>query len=163
MRFEVDVQNLEEVSRKVQDGIAAACVTAVRAAVTEGADEARRLHPFKGHTGKLFSSIRGYMTDYANGDAKGILEAGVNPSAPYASYVENGTAPHVIFAKPRFNGDDARPGVLHWVGSDGEDHFAPYVNHPGTKPYPFMGPALLKAQRVIEREISLACAKLEQS
>jgi hypothetical protein len=38
--------------------------------------------------------------------------------------------------------------MLRWEDGDGV-HFAKRVQHPGTKPQPFMGPAYLKAERVL--------------
>lgn len=41
-------------------------------------------------------------------------------------FVDEGTIPHIIRPK--------RPGgFLHWVSTDGADHFAKEVHHPGTK------------------------------
>lgn len=51
----------------------------------------------------------------------------------YATDVELGTAPHVINAKPG--------GALYWPGAD---HPVKRVNHPGTKPYPYLRPALFQ-------------------
>jgi len=54
--------------------------------------------------------------------------------APYPLYVEFGTRPHVIRPK--------RPGgMLRWEDQTGV-HYALKVHHPGTRPQPFMRPAL---------------------
>lgn len=53
----------------------------------------------------------------------------------YAKYVEAGTGPHVIRAKPGH--------TLSWGG----DHFATEVHHPGTKPTHFLTEAALKQRR----------------
>ena len=47
---------------------------------------------------------------------------------PYASFVNFGTRPHVIYPK--------KSKLLHFK-INGKDVYAKYVNHPGTKPYPF--------------------------
>jgi hypothetical protein len=69
----------------------------------------------------------------------------VEATAPYAAYVELGTRPHVI--KPR------RKSVLSWTegkrlsgrartgAAAGQRFFAKRVNHPGTKPQPYLVPA----------------------
>lgn len=63
--------------------------------------------------------------------------AEVGPASLYSLYVEMGTKPHVI--KPKSPG-----GVLVFkVG--GKTVYARSVNHPGTKPQPFMRPALEQA------------------
>lgn len=57
----------------------------------------------------------------------------IGPNVPYADFVELGTKPHLIRAKPG--------GVLAFeIG--GQKIFAKYVNHPGTKPNPFVKRAL---------------------
>lgn len=147
-----------------------ACITAVRAACTEGAQEAKRVHSYKDRTGKLSKSIRGGLTRVDSFGAEGAIVA----SAKYASFVENGTKPHEI--RPKFSGIGApRPGqsrrgpkdigthriALRWYGADGGVHFARIVHHPGTRPYPFMGPAYLKAERVMEREFTVAAAEID--
>lgn len=57
----------------------------------------------------------------------------VGPTAPYAGYVEFGTRPHEI--KPKKSG-----GVLVF-NAGGQKVYARVVNHPGTKPQPFVRPA----------------------
>ena len=48
----------------------------------------------------------------------------------YAIFVERGTGPHVIF--PRFK------KALYWKGAD---HPVRWVDHPGSKAYPYLMPA----------------------
>lgn len=50
----------------------------------------------------------------------------------YSVYVELGTAPHVILPKTK--------KALYWPGAD---HPVARVNHPGTRPSPYLRPALL--------------------
>ena len=66
------------------------------------------------------------------------LEASVGPSVFYAGFVESGTAPHEI--RP------IRARVLAFKGAEGKMVFAPLVNHPGTKPNPFMQRTLGKIE-----------------
>jgi HK97 gp10 family phage protein len=65
------------------------------------------------------------------------LSSEVVASAPYASFVEYGTAPHLIMPK---NGNF----LVFQAG--GQTVFARSVNHPGTKPYPFFNPAIQTTQ-----------------
>jgi hypothetical protein len=127
-------------------------VRAVRAAVRSGAEEAvaeaRRTHRYKDRTGNLTRSIHaGPLLESVFG-----AEIEIIAGAEYASFVEEGTHPHEIL--PR------RAKMLHWEEPQGDHHFASKVNHPGTKPYAFMGDAYLKAERVIEREIEVAAARI---
>lgn len=148
---------------------------AVSQGVTEGAEEARTRHVFKNRTGDLERSIVGRLTatrtsvgasDGSNsrvGQWKSInIEGGVDgaqfgeikASMPYASFVENGTRPHLIEPK---NGR-----WLAWEQPQGDWHFARRVNHPGTQPHPFMSLAYLKCERVMIREIELGVANAQK-
>jgi hypothetical protein len=63
--------------------------------------------------------------------------AEVGPTALYSLYVEMGTKPHKIVPK-------SQGGVLVFTVG-GKKVYARSVNHPGTKPQPFMRPALEQA------------------
>ncbi len=70
-------------------------------------------------TSNLVNSITSYVTD---GGRTGVLKA----TAPYALFVHEGTAPHVILPKDK--------KALAWPGGA---HPVKKVNHPGTKANPF--------------------------
>lgn len=148
--FTAEVEGVEEVQAAWQAAladIAHGMTRGVERGVEDAANEARSTHRYKDRTGALTGSIRGFLRAAASpvdgGEALGVLEA----SARYASYVEEGTTPHVIEAR--------RAKALRWVDSDGV-HFAKRVNHPGGRSIPFMGPAVLKVERVVEVEVELA-------
>jgi HK97 gp10 family phage protein len=83
-------------------------------------------------TGKLAGSIVKEVTEG---------EASISALAPYAVYVEKGTAPHEI--RP------VNASVLAFeVG--GDMVFTRLVRHPGTKPNPFMQRAVEAAQEKVE-------------
>lgn len=71
-------------------------------------------------TGKLKASIRATINE--QGDIIITMD-------DVGKYIEFGTPPHIITAK---NGKS-----LHWK-SGGKDVFAKTVNHPGTRPFPFI-------------------------
>jgi hypothetical protein len=108
--------------------------------------EAKRLVPRK--TGTLGRSI---MPGIFTGSS-----ALVHARAGYAAYVEKGTRPHVIkprnarslrFPAPGVSttlGGRARSGEVRRLGA-GAFVFAGKVNHPGTKPQPFLLPGAKKA------------------
>lgn len=154
--------------------LAEGCRTAVQKAVEEAAAEARASHPYKDHSGNLTRSIRGRLDSFDRFGAQGSFLA----EAKYASFVENGTRPHPIWPKeghgftgPLQEGQSRRAKsdigthrvALRWTDEGGAVHFARMVNHPGGKPFPFAGPALLKMERVIEREIGIAVAAAGES
>lgn len=88
------------------------------------ADDARRYCPKR--TGDLAESIKHEVEDGTL-----IISAKGSDEESYAAYVELGTRPHII----RPNGKKALfwPGAAHPVG---------LVHHPGTRPQPFLRPAL---------------------
>ena len=74
-------------------------------------------------SGRLAESLRAEVHDK-------VLRVG-SLDVNYATDVEMGTSPHVI--KPRFK------RALYWEGAD---HPVARVNHPGTRPQPYLRPAL---------------------
>lgn len=146
---DVDVEILERwvpIQVKLAQGIK----TAVDVACKAGAQEARTVHRYKDRTGNLTKSIDGRVVSFDHLGASGVLEA----TAKYASYVENGTRPHRIEAR--------KAKALRWEDSDGGVHFARAVNHPGTKPAPFMGPGFIRTEQVLEAQVKLAIANAEE-
>lgn len=69
----------------------------------------------------------------------------VGPTVDYGDDVEYGTQPHVIRAR---NG-----GKLVFRGRDGGLVFVDEVNHPGTPPQPYMGPASDRHTPGLERAL----------
>jgi hypothetical protein len=65
------------------------------------------------------------------------LTGRVSTDVPYWVHVEYGTAPHII--RPR------NKRALYWPGAN---HPVASVNHPGTPPFPFLRPALLKVREL---------------
>lgn len=106
-------------------------------------EEVNSSHPYTDRTGALTRSIRRGGVGWHGDELRGEVTAGV----PYAEYVEQGTRPHPIVAR------GAR--VLHFV-VDGKDVFTPQVRHPGSKPYPFLGPAVLRTEREFFRLFNTA-------
>lgn len=97
-------------------------------------------HLVRRKTGRLGRSIApGGLTDTYT-----IVKA----TAGYAAYVELGTRPHVIRARPGHVLAWPAKGQARLSGSarrGAQMIFARKVNHPGTKPYPFLVPGAKKA------------------
>ena len=88
-------------------------------------------------------------------------------TAPHATYMEKGTCPHIIEAKPggvlRFTAGAGRPEHVvrrgRWTGirravsgrfaGGGNVVFTRRVHHPGTPALPFLKPSIQEAQRMI--------------
>jgi hypothetical protein len=172
--FSVSINTAELVQAWV--GVRAAVRAGVRRGVSqgvqEGAQEARSQHAFTNRTGTLEKSIEGRLTGNRtsvgaatgnngrigrwkatslDGEVDGAQFGEIKASAAYASFVENGTKPHMIFPK--------RVSALSWIPMEGGPRrFAKWVKHPGTKPYPYMSLAYLKCERVMIREIQRGVA-----
>jgi hypothetical protein len=73
-------------------------------------------------TGRLRTSISEGMRIHSGG-----LTAVIQPNVDYAYWVHQGTRSHVILPKNK--------KALYWKGAE---HPVKRVNHPGTKPNPFM-------------------------
>jgi HK97 gp10 family phage protein len=84
-------------------------------------------------TGTLRRSIT-HQVGGAGGSVRGI----VGTSVPYAKYVHEGTAPHVILP--------VRAKALFWPGAR---HPVKRVNHPGTKANPFLRRALAEQRGAV--------------
>ncbi|GIH26069.1 hypothetical protein Aph01nite_43790 [Acrocarpospora phusangensis] len=85
------------------------------------AADARRYAPID--TGRLVESIRVHR--------RGAYTRRIHAHAPYAAWVEYGTAPHII----RPNSKKA----LHWPTAR---HPVAVVHHPGTRAQPYLRPAV---------------------
>lgn len=167
---EIDTSELERDWARSCNVLSDGVRRGVAMGVAEGAAEARSSHAYKDRTGALTKSIQGRVEVSAPGAAEGVIEA----LEPYASFVEEGTQPHEIRPKagegsvgPLRRGQSRRTKTdigthrvaLRWT-EGGQVFFARVVHHPGGKPYPFMGPAVQKAERVIEREVDIAIAEV---
>lgn len=147
LRCEIDVSDVMRAAAEADHELAGGIRRAVAVACDEGADEARTAHRWQNRSGQLEGSIRGRVDVATAAVAEGVIEA----TAEHASFLEEGTAPHVIEAR--------RADMLHWVDEGGEHHFRVRVQHPGTRPSPFMAPAATKAERVAVREVENAAEK----
>lgn len=125
--FQVRARDYETGLRRALGILSTQTKTAIRQTAVDVQNEARRLCPVD--TGRLRSSIVHSVKD---GRTKYSVTVGTNVN--YAEDVEYGTAKH-----------DIRPvnkKALWWPGAA---HPVAVVHHPGTKPHPFMQPALDKA------------------
>lgn len=120
---------------------------------------ARTTHRFISRSpATLEKSVDTRFPDRMTGEV--FLDTGV---APYARFVHEGTKPHVILPKnaslasqQQYAGKFRLPKgsklVLRWATPGGGWAFSRYVNHPGTKPDPFLyEAAAAETSAVIER------------
>lgn len=115
---------------------------ALRMSGAEAERAARATTRFRDRSGVLRNSIAfdGPHGTLAGGDLHGVLSAG----APYASYIEKGTRPHLI--KPTHR------QALRWP-VEGGFLFAKVVRHPGTAPRPFLAEAVAATEPRLRDEL----------
>jgi hypothetical protein len=137
------IPELERDFRRIENKLSDRARSGALQAAREGVTEAKANHRYTDRTGKLTG------TSYARleASAPGAAVAVIHWPQSYASFVENGTRPHLIVGRP----------FLRFVWKGVPVAFR-YVNHPGSKPYPFAGIAYQKAERVLFREMELGVA-----
>lgn len=185
MSIDVEIDGLEALearwSRLCED-LDGAAKDSVTEAAAEGAKFARANHTFKNQSGELEASIK---SEYAGttppeapetslaGGLLGLLGsnavandsgeyaqhwARIFSTSEYASFIEKGTRAHPI--------DPKRRTWLSWEPMQGDRHFAKHVDHPGTKPMPFLEPAGDHAAKVLherlEGRVNALCAAFQQ-
>lgn len=186
--FTCELENVLECQAawaRATHSVALGSIDGVEKGIREAVDDTRAHHSFRSQSGALERSISGELTGVSPNGAEGIVRATVK----YASYVEEGTRPHVIRPKadagamgPLNEGQSrlsrkemtalkrrnraAGAGyvrgapVLSWVGEQGRV-YARIVHHPGTKAMPFLGPAYFKLERVIVREVEASAPRAQ--
>lgn len=137
---ECDLSGFRRSAARTRTELRSRIGAAVTLAAEAGVQEAKQVGGWKDRTGALRRDIR-IVGRASNGTDFDVVIA--SPQG-YASFIEAGTAPHRIQAR--------RAQALRFViGGDTIFRFA--VNHPGTRAYPYMGPALLKAERALYAEL----------
>ncbi len=130
----VDTSELQQSFRVQIAAIHEAAKSSVRRAAVIAWQTAHETSLYKDRTGKLRDSTRVE-------DGKDDYSANVVARRRYASYIENGTPPHEIRPK--------RARALRFV-MNGSVVFARSVQHPGTKPRPFMRIAEKSGEQALE-------------
>ncbi|GAB6066019.1 hypothetical protein JCM9492_11110 [Aquifex pyrophilus] len=132
MKVEITIRKLPKILKreKVREAVELGLkrgASRYREMVLDWIDEGRA---FKRRSGFLRSSVVAFDNKVVAG-------------AEYAPFVEFGTRPHVIL--PR------RKRALRFI-KDGKEIFAKRVNHPGSKPYPFMFADMERRKKEVARE-----------
>jgi len=148
--FEVTIENLPELRRAFREYPKIAGPILQRALIgTQFIFQKNTLKndPVPWRTGNLLQSFRFKTSPF---------EARWFPTANYAAFVEFGTAPHPIYpvnarvlAWTTGGGGryvTAASGRQYYKSTPGTTTFAMHVNHPGTKPKPYM-------RRIVEKSV----------
>lgn len=172
----LDIEDYETAKRHTIKRIRVMAAETVNEAANEGVAEAKK-GKFKDQTGTLRRTIRRTPLKMSLNEAVCELEA----PQDYASFVEEGTGPHDIYPQDRsraggpFHRSGKRIGKrvknpVHRAGGGkflrfrigGQVIFARFVKHKGSKPYPFMGPAYLKMERLMPVLIEEKTAEIQR-
>jgi HK97 gp10 family phage protein len=138
--FNIRIEGLEELiagAKQAGGSLPGKLERAMVTSTTLVAEDARRTGPdrFKNQTGNLRRSIFRRV----DGPHRGVIGVGEK----YGAYVEFGTRPHVITPK--------KGKFLAFKSKSGKVVYAKRINHPGSRPYPFMQPAMENNQgRIVQ-------------
>jgi len=142
MDFSVQIQGLDQLTARLAQAPSIAAPILQRALSASQAILAK--YTVKGivpwRTGFLAQTFQAQLTT-------GMLRW--FPTASYAPYVEFGTKPHVILPK--------NAKALFWPGAE---HPVASVNHPGTKPNPFMERIVAASQPEIDTMFGTALSQI---
>jgi hypothetical protein len=133
LSYRVDAGQFQSALRDAISRISGESRRATRLAANDMVKHAKSL--CRVNTGRLRSSI---VAIESGGRFTFTVTIGTN--VEYAADVEYGTAPHVIYPKDK--------KALFWPGAA---HPVAKVNHPGTRPYPFMRPAVAMAETYLRK------------
>jgi len=133
--IEVDVSEVMAKLTRLGPRVRLLTRRAVEDTCGHAANVARATRAFQDRTGRLRTSIRSGIIEDEPSHVTGALSAGdPAPGAHYAQFVELGTRRHDIYPRDR--------QALYWPGAE---HPVRHVRHPGTRPRPFIQPAMLQA------------------
>ncbi|HLH93542.1 MAG TPA: HK97 gp10 family phage protein [Xanthobacteraceae bacterium] len=145
MDFQVTIQNLDQLIAALRQAPTIAAPILQRALSASQAILAK--YTIKGivpwRTGFLAQTFQAQLSS-------GMLRW--FPTASYAPFVEFGTKPHVILPKSKT--------ALFWPGAN---HPVRSVNHPGTKPNPFMERIVAAAQPDIDTVFGTALRQITEA
>jgi hypothetical protein len=108
--------------------------------------------------GRGFTPREGHLQQSINWHPLSNGSAVIYANADYASFVEDGTAPHVIEPKP------GRKGLKFPVSGGGGYLIRRSVNHPGSRPHPFFfADQADRGQHMQARALSVLASHLERA
>jgi HK97 gp10 family phage protein len=138
------VEHFERFGRDVHQRLAAAVAA-------EGIELVRAVQEDK-LSGQMVGQVTRRLRDSIHlemAETETSVTGTVGTNVSYARFVHDGTAPHVIEAK-------SAPALHFFMG--GAEVFARRVNHPGTKPRPFLTSTLAEREAQIRARLAAAVA-----
>jgi HK97 gp10 family phage protein len=137
--FSMDAREFERGLRRWAGRLSRESKEATRRTGIRVQNEARRRAPVD--TGRLRSSIVHRVEERG----ARFYDVSVGTNVNYAEDVEKGTRPHRIYPRKK--------KALYWPGAM---HPVAYVDHPGTRPQPFLEPAIAMADAWLREELARA-------
>jgi HK97 gp10 family phage protein len=137
--FSMDAREFERGLRRWAGRLSNESKEATRRTGIRVQNEARRRAPVD--TGRLRSSIVHRVEERGTR----FYDVSVGTNVNYAEDVEKGTRPHRIYPRNK--------KALYWPGAM---HPVAYVDHPGTRPQPFLEPAIAMADAWLREELARA-------
>lgn len=169
--------NLPEVQRaftRFQDEMGEGCQTAVAKGVSEGREWMLARRRWKDRTGDTARATTGQVTVTRREGAEGRMDCAVE----HASYLDQGTVPHIIRPKAirgspkasRHPGQSVRARndigttrvSLRWYDAGGSPVFRKEVHHPGTTGDGFFDQGVKKCDEVMQQQIVVAFDQAER-
>jgi hypothetical protein len=168
MRVTVDMRGLNEAFKRAPQLILKEMAKGAKEGLTDMQRDAQANHAYESKGGYL---RRATKVDFNNWNGRGLfIDSGI---APYGRWVHQGTRPHKIYprnsAALSFVGKDGRSYVIprnmghmdtraYWRGQAALKGFIlgykGYVQHPGTKPDPFIYQAVDRGMKNLISKIS---------
>ena len=145
------IDDLARDFRRCEDEVSNSARRSVDEGTKAGVSYAKANHRYTDRTGKLTGEAFASVETSSPGGAYGFMKW----PAEYATFVENGTRPHLIVGNPWLS--------FVWKGVR---VFFRRVNHPGTKPYAFGGDAYFVCERVMLRVLEegvVSCQRILDS
>ncbi len=146
--FDAFIAEVRAMAAEADEELERTCRHAVSAAVDAAKTTAISTKRYQNRSGDLTKSIDGYITASGKTWATGVFEA----TAEYATFVDEGTKPHVI--RPKAG------KYLTFPGKNGGTVFAREVNHPGTKPDGFFERGVDAAVKVLDAEVDAGLGRI---
>lgn len=173
MKATIDISGLKRLAKIAPQIILKELDKGAKIGLVDIQRDARRVHRFNRKSGNAQRSVIVDFKTFARRPAGGIyLELGI---APYAGYIHTGTRPHKIYARNKKalsftmgsktimvpKNPRKMPGYLADGSGDKNTIWSQkgFVEHPGTKPDPFLYEAAVRGKAGLMSQLNLAIKK----
>ena len=155
-----DLDKVRQVFEKAPDVAIENFTLAMKTAMNDIMQDARMHHKYKSGFGAELENrgLKAELTTNKNNEIAGVITLD-EEAVPYARFVHEGTRPHKIFPRNK--------KMLRWPAKDGHGFISPwkkgFVDHPGTKPDPFLYQATDRMKPHINEVFDFYAKRMAQS